>query len=105
MPATLWHYTTARGMQGILSSEHMWFTDTRFLNDAAEIQYGIDFFVEQLKLVDLSAYKPKTAEILEKLNKQDWTTFRANLATKSSAYVACFCAQGDLLSQWRTYGV
>jgi hypothetical protein len=33
---TLFHYTTAAGLLGILNSSTLWATDLRFLNDAQE---------------------------------------------------------------------
>jgi hypothetical protein len=41
---TVWHYTNAAGLLGILRSNVLWATDAFFLNDAAEVTYGIDLF-------------------------------------------------------------
>ncbi|MGW1712133.1 DUF2971 domain-containing protein [Streptomyces sp. NPDC002156] len=37
---TVYHYTSAAGLLGIISSEHLWATDVEFLNDAQELTYA-----------------------------------------------------------------
>src|SRR5258705_9462145 len=37
---TLYHYTTAAGLYGIVHSKSLWTTDYRFLNDPSEFRYG-----------------------------------------------------------------
>ena len=46
---TLFHYTTAAGLLGILGSSSLWATDLRFLNDAQEAVYARELFVEALR--------------------------------------------------------
>jgi hypothetical protein len=107
---TLFHYTTAAGLLGILSSSAIWATDFRFLNDAQEAIYARELFIEALRSTDnpaLQAGHPlhDAAEsfgrefayykelVAEELNSPDFPV-----------YVTCFCESGDLLSQWRAYG-
>lgn len=35
---TLWHYTTASGLEGILKSQQLWATNIKYLNDDEEFQ-------------------------------------------------------------------
>ena len=49
---TLFHYTTAAGLLGILDSSGFWATDLRFLNDAQEAVYARDLFVGAARSVD-----------------------------------------------------
>jgi len=36
----LWHYTDASGLMGIVEHERLWATQTSFLNDSTELEYG-----------------------------------------------------------------
>lgn len=48
-PGLLWHYSDAAGMAGIVRTEKLWATDTRFLNDSTELAYGLSLAVESLR--------------------------------------------------------
>jgi Protein of unknown function (DUF2971) len=107
---TLFHYTTAAGLLGILKSSAFWATDLRFLNDAQEAIYARELFVDAIRMTDnpalqaghplhdvaqsfgeeFAGYKEQVAEEL--------------LSSHFPVYVTCFCESGDLLSQWRAYG-
>src|SRR6476646_1334832 len=39
-PRILYHYTTLAGLQGIVETNAMWATDTRYFNDAKEFTYS-----------------------------------------------------------------
>jgi hypothetical protein len=47
-PGTIFHYTTYRGLQGIIGDGGIFLTDARFLNDASELQYGRDLTLNNL---------------------------------------------------------
>lgn len=94
-PQTLYHYTTAAGLQGILETKRIWATELRFLNDERELQFGIDLLAAELQRQvaerDTRQSLPKIIEVL--------SVHRI----LRHYFVACFCEQGDLLSQWRGY--
>ncbi len=79
----------------------LWATDSRFLNDSLEIQYAGGQVAEDLRRradEEDSSTSPR-AEILNTASgmlsePERWMR----------VYVACFCEQADLLSQWRAYG-
>src|SRR5215213_3016940 len=92
LPAKLYHYTTAQGLLGILTSKSFWATDLNFQNDAMELKYASNLINEILDV---------------KLNKQDerleefWKHSRLYLRLNSGAldaYATCFCENGNLLS-------
>jgi hypothetical protein len=89
----LYHYTTAEGAIGIISTAVLHATHSGFLNDKSEGQYASDVIARAL-----AAYGCKTQE------QRDFIAVLAN-AQRSPfpLYVACFCDGGDLLSQWRGY--
>lgn len=84
---SLYHYTNAAGLAGILSSSAFWATDVLFLNDAAELS-------------DLEAVAGTWAAHLV----VDESTLRADIMSLGPAVrVACFSQSRDSLSQWRGY--
>lgn len=94
----LYHYTDANGLLGILTSGKLWATEIRFLNDPSELTYGLSIVHEALERasqrrgLDFDAIRTWLASSLD-LKEQ-----------LTQVYVVSFCADGDLLSQWRAYG-
>lgn len=93
---TLYHYTTAAGLQGIISSKSLWTTDYRFLNDTSEFRYGWKLMV--------SAIDRREVDIKER-SSFAWDTIALFLRDmdKATAFVGSLTPHGDLLSQWRGY--
>jgi len=126
----LYHYTNAAGLKGIISSNSLWGTDTRFLNDSAEIVH--------LKAPYVAALVPEFAKAIRQrgLSQSEVRQYNASGGAQglaenlvSSLYQATFEAVGaspemtacvtsfcthendkdyerenGLLSQWRAYG-
>jgi len=46
--ASLFHYTDAGGLLGILRSSNLWATELRFLNDTQEAVYALGIFTNSL---------------------------------------------------------
>jgi len=46
---TLFHYTTAAGLLGILKNGNIWASDLRFLNDAQESVYARDMIIDAIE--------------------------------------------------------
>lgn len=101
-PKVLWHYTNTAGLKGILESSRLWATDTRFLNDAAELRYGLDLVVDALRRLDPTGLDLVAQRFITGL-AEDGGSMRTWVEENVSIFVACFCSQGDLLSQWRAY--
>jgi hypothetical protein len=104
LPPLLYHYTTGGGLQGILQSNEIWATDIRYLNDYTELVGSRDRLLEIMRAV---AEKPRrrnsvlAAQFADRIQHEQWPNLRARPA---GPFVSCFCAKGDLLSQWRGYG-
>jgi hypothetical protein len=98
VPGRLYHYTTGSGLVGMLSNGEMWASDLAYLNDASELQYAIDL----IKDVKNSLSKDISPEAAELFRRSE--IFDAPHIPGVSYHVACFCTNGDLLSQWRAYG-
>lgn len=121
----LWHYTTATGLQGIITSQHLWATDISYLNDAEEFT---GFFDRKLPLILIESFRMAAEEISttsDGLNYIDSLGGPEEVASTNSralsdalrlvtmtfqVYVTSFCRptsknpEDGLLSQWRGYG-
>lgn len=93
-----YHYTDASGLIGILTSDRLWATDVRFLNDPSEGRFL------PAKLLDLMGAKPGGLSITERRAIDEIRRSLANPRDASSTFSVSFCSDGDLLSQWRGYG-
>ncbi len=102
---TFYHYTSAEGLQGILSGE-FWITESHFLNDITEFHVVTDIFVEVIN----SNIKNET--IKEKLKKavceevkslvNDDITSHEQLGYCSD-YVISFCLDKGSILMWSEY--
>ncbi len=101
----IYHYTTADGLKGIIETNELWATSAYFLNDSAEITYGYGLLKEVLD--DWLAKDHPKESITIRLAQDLRKAFGEDLLNKSiirPIYLACFCEDDNLLSQWRTYG-
>ena len=122
----LWHYTTALGLHGILTSQQLWATNILYLNDAEEFT---GFFDRKLLCILKEGVREGIAEALkttegvnfistaggpealeENLSNGLLGSLRSN-TLNLKAYVTSFCctpqtldSDDGLLSQWRGYG-
>ncbi len=90
----LFHYTDSAGLKGILDSGALWASSAAQLNDGSEWQYA-DELAE-----DVFAQNVRAAPRL----LDEWRRRASNEKRHSHPpLVACFCDEGDLLSQWYRY--
>jgi hypothetical protein len=94
----LYHYTTAEGLQGIITSKSVWASDYRFLSDTAEFNYGLSIFE---KIFDrlVKELPSDVVGVIKDLEKDNFATPDFPF----SVLIASFCERDDLLSQWRGY--
>jgi hypothetical protein len=97
-PELLYHYTTVSSAYGILTSDAIWMTKIRYLNDTSEVEIGIITFREVLEELIRRPGPSDEIELLEAV-KDGLGSFAT-----SNICVVSFCEHGDLLSQWRWYG-
>lgn len=93
----LYHYTTPEGLLGLLQERKIWATHFAYLNDTSEINYA-NSLLENAILERLEKASLIVAAILKSILKTP-----NGLSAMVEPYVACFCEDGDLLSQWRAY--
>jgi hypothetical protein len=114
-PPLLYHYTNGAGLVGILGDKVLWATDLRFLNDGEELRFAtrtLSNFARSfaLELEEWAADEQQPQE--ERWSAQGRSERLSGIADAIDAreayryeqfYAACFCSDGDLLSQWRAY--
>ena len=115
LPEDLYHYTDVGGLIGILTSARLWATHVSFLNDSREVLHGAGETAKYLEVLwgtissapenypnNFDALKLLFDDIREKfpLLLERWLY----MYRYGGLYATCFCAEGDLLSQWRGYG-
>lgn len=97
-PEKLFHYTNYEGAKGIIESKSIWLTKLAYLNDRSELKLAIELFQEKVHSLSQKLVCAETISFLEETAKQLESFSSTNIC------VASFCEDGDLLSQWRSYG-
>lgn len=107
IPDVLYHYTGAEGLLGIVRDRGIFLTDSRFLNDASENTFGRRAFIAGLQRFLAHEADPKRREVVEFAIERITNRLAGTPPEHSGPghfYVASFCQDGNLLSQWRAYG-
>ncbi len=94
---TLYHYTSFKGLLGIVDSGVLWASDVRYMNDSAEMKHSADLIREDVaRRMAEGHHNPKLLnEFLE------WISYR--ISNGHMLFGASFRSNGNLLSQWRSY--
>ncbi|WP_368517184.1 DUF2971 domain-containing protein [Rhizobium sp.] len=98
IPTSLFHYTSAQGLLGIIGENKLWFSDAAFMNDGSESTYGVVLagtVIDDL-LADSSAEEKNAGNAL-----------KSELAVAMNAFqpaIFCMSERNNLLNQWRDYG-
>jgi hypothetical protein len=110
-PEFLYHYTTAKGLYGILEKECIWATHYRFLNDLSECLEAAESF--EAKIRQQSSTQFSQLEISRDVRQAHCNnilnTLRAQIES-TDAYFVSFTDEstsqtpGDRLTLWRGYG-
>lgn len=93
---SLFHYTSAHGLLGILDSGTLWATEASGLNDAAEIVLG------QRKVRELITALPES-ELKSEMQLAVEYVYDANGPDASDVFVLAASLQHDDANQWRLY--
>ena len=96
---TLYHYTNVAGLEGIIKSEAVWFTDFRHMNDPSEITHGIELCRDVIRL-----RKPGTDGRVQLFLDclADFMRLE-NFSRALEYFIGSFSRTGDDLGQWRAY--
>lgn len=100
-PEVLYHYTGQSGLLGIVENAELWCTKVQYMNDAAEFGRALDMARDRLNAL-IAAIPDGDAGTSRRIACH---AFRKSLAglEEINLFAACFCEDGDLLSQWRGY--
>lgn len=90
-PGIYYHYTSLETLWAILETETLRATQARFSNDSEEIKKGVRI-MEELCAQCKDGPLEKYANRLKNGDGED-----------IDCYIACFCGDRDVLSQWRGY--
>lgn len=94
-PPILYHYTSADGLIGMLSSNSLWASQIRFMNDKSEWDEAWRVARELLQRRQRSnGHSARLAEMLLAFSAGDEMV---------RSFAVSFSENGDLLSQWRGY--
>ena len=94
-PKTLWHYTDAAGMYGIVTSSQLRFGDARLLNDRTEQIYAERLLQEVVREGSLPDKHGVIASALESIDSSQHPI---------RLYVCSFSETRESISQWQRYG-
>jgi hypothetical protein len=98
-PQPVFHYTSLRGLHGIVHEKKIWATNVLYVNDSTEVQYAID-----VARKEIGQRKNSTSFELRHLEAiRVGLTSLSESEFKSEIYISSFSLFGDQLSQWRGY--
>jgi Protein of unknown function (DUF2971) len=104
-PPVVYHYTTTAGLLGILNTQKIWATDLAYLNDAAELSYGMGLVLETVTKLLTSKSEFAYPRALVPMYASIFEIALQSMRGVISTFVTCFCEEPDLLGQWRGYAV
>ncbi|WP_454561875.1 DUF2971 domain-containing protein [Mycobacterium haemophilum] len=101
-PDVLYHYTDAGGFAGIIEHCKLWATDIRFLSDPLELKYAWDELLATLE--SAKSEKPQYAEAYDAMLQAISMTNAVDPdAIEDRIFSTSLSADGDEISQWRSY--
>jgi hypothetical protein len=96
-PEVLYHYRGQDGLLSIIDTAELWATKIQYMNDATEFNIALSMARQILDhmIGETLVLTPVKAHV----------QLRDSLAgiEAINIFAACFCENGDLLSQWRGY--
>jgi hypothetical protein len=94
----IYHYTDPKGLIGILTHGQLWATDIRYLNDSSELRHAEE--LQRKVLGELLTESPDRS--LKKRLATEALEAPPSFKGSENTHVVCFCAEDDLLTQWKT---
>lgn len=110
----LYHYTSAKGLEGILSNKNIRFTAAEYLNDKSEGKYIKELILEVLESDEYSDIREEVTKIIKDgafldENEQNPQMDKIILNHMGMSrrnnlyYICCFSLNPDSLSMWQCY--
>jgi hypothetical protein len=95
---TLYHYTSLRGLMGIVEGGAIWASEIKYLNDSEELTHLAEWIRSEIAL-KRGPSDQEGSSIMSQF--QEWS--RERLTNGHMLFVTSFTENGNLLSQWRGY--
>jgi hypothetical protein len=101
LPETLYHYTDAAGLKGIIESGVVRATHVAFMNDASEYLHAVSLLTELVAEIRASENDPLRISLLDEIKEPVSLTRPQDVGPY---FVACLSTKENSLNQWRAYG-
>ncbi|MGH2510532.1 MAG: DUF2971 domain-containing protein [Ktedonobacteraceae bacterium] len=95
-PETIFHYTTADALYSIIRHKQLWATEALCMNDPTEGIHAGRLIAERLR--------HRTRDVPSQLVRL-FSDEELSEVLNNQVFLVSFCTAGDLLSQWRAYGL
>jgi hypothetical protein len=97
----LYHFTTPRGLIGIVTEKNLWATDIFYLNDRTEFRHGLEIALKEIREGRVhDRYRSYVSEAVDILSRLRGVP--PDLGTQR-IYVFSLTPDPDQLSQWLSY--
>lgn len=95
-----WHYTNRQGLEGIISSNTLWATESGGLNDPSEVVRASEGLLAawERSVADL---KPQAEALAEDVDR--WLREMTEMVSQRRFFFVSACYEGDKLHHWRSY--
>lgn len=93
----LHHYTSGTGVLGVFSSDSLWATQIRYMNDSKEFTHATELAMSALRELRHGRKGDKYAQLCAAVSNH------LESISGLALYIACFSEVHDSLSQWRGY--
>lgn len=110
----LYHYTNNSGLVGMFSSQELWFSDIRFLNDSREYKHACDLLAKYIRKcasthrqgwIDAGCTQDKFDGMINNMCKgSTYERVQQNSSWEGFPFVFSLTQKRDSLNQWRSYG-
>ncbi|MBF8802166.1 DUF2971 domain-containing protein [Pseudomonas asiatica] len=101
---SLYHYTDAHGLMGIIQNKALWATDMGFLNDSKEMFAGISLIKRRCAEILASTSQSNDAVMMATRGLYEYIPiFVWDNLTRRDVYIVSFSRAYDNLRQWMAY--
>lgn len=98
LPHEIYHYTDDIGLDGILNSGALRFTDIFGVNDPSELKHGFSHALKVLQNLSMNG-----SSLEKKFVERFFKLYQDQLQKTAHFFICAFSKLGDDLSQWRAY--
>jgi len=101
LPQTLFHYTDAAGLKGIIEGGVLRATHISFMNDSSEYLHAVSLLAQEINEARSIESDPLKISLLEEIKGPVTLSRPEGVAPY---FVTCLSAKENSLNQWRSYG-